>query len=535
MIYNFFMIKSIKKFFLSEINLIFMDRNEKNFINHNKSLFNNLQNKDNKILIENNNMYPNHIAVSYFSNVLSKIHDAELVAYQPRIKFGLYNKLKYYLLDFKVKKIYKSFGVNKFLNHNIVGYRSLANRLTNKLMSDINSKTDLINLIVDDIWVGDLIYDQYLAVNKAPTVNIKSEKLRKILFDFSILYYYWKDYFSKTKNIKGLIVGHACYFMGISTRIAIYFNIPVYQVNLHNVYFLSKSNLFPSSEFHDYKKDFERLDIKKKYNAIAEARERLKLIFEGKTDVDQPYIKNSAYSQKKTSSRIVSNKKKIKILIASHSFYDSPNGLGKILFPDFYEWLKFIGELSNKTDYEWYLKTHPGIGIRDTETTNDFVSRYNKIILIPNKTSHHQLIEEGINIVLTAYGSIGLEYASKNITVINASLNNPHISYDFNIHPKSKEELKDIILNLKNYINLNLFSDDVYKCYYMKYRYHNYNIFLRDFKSAEKCLGGYDNLNSSKIFDYWINDFTPNIHTKIKVNIKKFILSKEYKLKSNWS
>ena len=137
--------------------------------------------------------------------------------------------------------------------------------------------------------------------------------------------------------------------------------------------------------------------------------------------------------------------------------------------------------------------------------------------------------------MLTTYGSIGLEYAAKNITVINASLNNPHISYDFNIHPKSKEELKDIILNLKNYINLNLFSDDVYKCYYMKYRYHNYNFFLRDYESAEKCLGGYDNLNSSKIFDYWINNFIPNIGTKIKANIKKFILSKEYKLKSNWS
>ena len=68
---------------------------KKILINHNKSLFNNLQSKDNKILIENNNMCPNYIAVSYFSNVLSKIHDAELVGYQPRIKFGLYNKLKF--------------------------------------------------------------------------------------------------------------------------------------------------------------------------------------------------------------------------------------------------------------------------------------------------------------------------------------------------------------------------------------------------------------------------------------------------------
>ena len=69
---------------------------------------------------------------------------------------------------------------------------------------------------------------------------------------------------------------------------------------------------------------------------------------------------------------------------------------------------------------------HTGIGIRDTKTIDDFVSRYNKIILIPNSVSHNQLIEEGINIVLTVYGSIGIEYASKNITVINSSLNNPY-------------------------------------------------------------------------------------------------------------
>ena len=136
--------------------------------------------------------------------------------------------------------------------------------------------------------------------------------------------------------------------------------------------------------------------------------------------------------------------------------------------------MEFLGQLSNKTYYEWYIKTHPGIDIIDTKTIDDFVSRFKKIILIPNMTSHHQLINEGINIVLTIHGSIGIEYAAKNITVINASLNNPHISYDFNIHPKSKEELRDIILNLNSYINLNLFSEDIYKCYFMKYLNDNF-------------------------------------------------------------
>ena len=51
---------------------------------------------------------------------------------------------------------------------------------------------------------------------------------------------------------------------------------------------------------------------------------------------------------------------KTKVLLkfnSPHGFFDSPHGIGKILFPDFYEWLDFIYKLSIKTDYEWYIKT----------------------------------------------------------------------------------------------------------------------------------------------------------------------------------
>ena len=160
----------------------------------------------------------------------------------------------------------------------------------------------------------------------------------------------------------------------------------------------------------------------------------------------------------------------------------------------------------------------------------NYNNHYKKIILIPNTTSHHQLIEEGINIVLTVYGSIGIEYAAKNITVINASLNNQHIAYDFNIHPKSKQELKNIILNINSYVNLNLFPEDVYKCYYMKYLHSNFNIFFSDYESVVKKMGGYNFTFSSKIYDHWINYCTPNRQTRIELNLKKFILSKAYKL-----
>jgi len=508
-----------------------IDRFENNFIRHNEAMFDNSQNKVDQILIEMTSIQPNHIAISHFLKVFSKVHDAQFVGYQKDVSLNLLNKFKSYILNLKTKKIYKSFGVNKFLNSNVSNYKNLANHLTNKLLSEINSKSDLINLIVDDIWVGDLIYDQYLGFYKVPTVNIKSEEFRKILFKFCILYYYWKDICLK-KNIKAFLISHSCYFMGLPARIAISLDIPVYLVTMHTIYYLSKKNPTPFLENYLYKNDFEKLDITTKNKAIEKARGRLKLIFEGSTDVDQSYIKHTAYSQKKVLSRILRNKSYVKILIASHSFHDSPNALGKTLFPDFFEWLEFLGQLSNKTDYEWYIKTHPGIDNFDKKTIDDFVSRYNKIILIPNTTSHHQLIEEGINIVLTVHGSIGIEYAAKNITVINASLHNPHISYDFNIHPKSKEELEKIIFNLNSYVNKNLFSEDVYKCYYMKYLNDNQNIFFSNFRDVVKQIGGENALLSSEFYNYWINNYTPDIQNKINLNLKKFILSGEYKLKS---
>ena len=46
-------------------------------------------------------------------------------------------------------------------------------------------------------------------------------------------------------------------------------------------------------------------------------------------------------------------------LIAAHHFSDAPNVWGEFLFVDFYEWVDFLGNLSNKLDYDWYIKLHP--------------------------------------------------------------------------------------------------------------------------------------------------------------------------------
>ena len=74
----------------------------------------------------------------------------------------------------------------------------------------------------------------------------------------------------------------------------------------------------------------------------------------------------------------------------------------------------------------------------------------------------------GINLVLTVYGTIGMEYAYYNIPVINASINNPHISYDFNYHPKNIHEYEQAIINYKN-LKINYSKQDISEYFYMRY------------------------------------------------------------------
>ena len=38
---------------------------------------------------------------------------------------------------------------------------------------------------------------------------------------------------------------------------------------------------------------------------------------------------------------------------------DAVHVYGNLIFPDFYEWMVYLGEFSKKTEYEWYIKNHP--------------------------------------------------------------------------------------------------------------------------------------------------------------------------------
>ena len=47
-----------------------------------------------------------------------------------------------------------------------------------------------------------------------------------------------------------------------------------------------------------------------------------------------------------------------------------------------------------KTEYDWYVKTHPDFKVETQDIVKRFLRKYNHIRLVPPSTSHHQLINE---------------------------------------------------------------------------------------------------------------------------------------------
>ena len=223
--------------------------------------------------------------------------------------------------------------------------------------------------------------------------------------------------------------------------------------------------------------------------------------------------------------KVIKNKSKTNCLIAAHHFSDAPNVWGRLLFDDFYDWIEYLGKLSLKLDYEWYIKFHPLDHKDNLDTINYFTNKYKKFNLVHSNISHKQLISEGINLVLTGFGTIGFEYAYYKIPVINASLNNPHISFDFNHNPSNLIEYKDSIINYKN-LKINFNKDQLYEYFYMRYL-NNFYLYP-DELSKNRDIEQIDD-HSFKAYDRWLNLFNPKVDKNLKDKISKFIDSNKFK------
>lgn len=530
--------KKLNKLYLHILKVVLMDGCTKRFIAHNYDTWSDRvrTKKDGVILLELNTAQSSVIAYSYLANVLREKFNANIVAYSisrsDHRSYWVHSILSVIkaLRPSIDREIFKSFGARSFFS--VVPGREVRDhgvRLFYKIYPLIHNKTDLENLHVDDVWIGDLIYDTYLRERRLPTIDIKSENFQNFLKDALAMFIFWINYFNQ-HDVKAINVSHCVYNNAMPLRIALHRGIPAYQTNATHVYSMNGENIFAYGDYKFFPKKFSQMQQTEQNAGISKAKKRIGMRFAGQVGVDMQYSKKSAYGKIK-SQRILRSSDKFKVLIAAHCFFDSPHSYGNNLFPDFYEWFDFLGKISNETNYDWYVKTHPDFLPGNIDVINYFISKYPRLMLIDSSASHHQLIAEGIGCALTTYGTIGFEYAALGLPVINASLCNPHVAYDFNLHPKSIDEYRELLLNLEN-LTLEIDGNKVCEYYFMKNIYNTENWLFEDYQGMLDNLGGYSAQFSSAVYEYFLNGFNQARHEQVLSSITRFIDSGDFRLGS---
>lgn len=518
---------------IKKINGLKTNYSKKLFAEHNKKAFSKpkrLNKKRQIVLVEFNSMNSSHIAYSYLSQVLAAEHNARIIAYTQKTLKSFIERLLFSsnkIICQNNFKIYQSFGTDDVIAISLSRVqKEKAIKIHKAILPAIVTKRDLEELKIDGVWVGDLFYDSYLMDYKRPTFTKDSPEFHAALLDSIGLFVFWQEFFT-SNNVCAVIVSHCVYNLAIPLRIAVWQGVAAYQANIHHIYRLDAKNLFAYNDFFSFRKIFARLPGKMQVKGIETARERIRRRFSGEVGIDMIYSSKSAFGSP-CRKRLLKKSSRKKILIATHCFFDSPHSYGNNIFPDFYEWLDFLGKMSEETDYDWYIKTHPDYLPGTMEIIKSFVARYPKLTLLPSDSSHHQLIAEGIDVALTVYGTIAFEYAALGIPVINASQNNPHVAYDFNLHAKDVEDYRRLIHGVQE-MNFSIEVSSVYEYYFMKNLFFSWDIFFKSFDSTVSGLGGYNNLFTTLVYDRWLQEWNQEAHEVIMDRLTSFVRSNTFR------
>jgi hypothetical protein len=470
-----------------------------------KANFSFSQKSSKKVLIEAFQVPSNEISIIHFLAALKISKDITPIGYYlfsgsyfSRIKL----KLRFQFSPLKIAGVKKLIILNATLES-----RKQLEKFSNDLIKGVNSNSELEDLMVDGVVLGDLIYDYYLNTENAHTIEIHKKNLISYISEF-IFYLRKFESILEKYDIEAILVSHCVYRWGIPVRVGIAKNIKVFQITGESAYLVSKSNPFAYTDFESYPRNFLRLPTNVQEEGIKEASLRLERRFRGEVGVDMPYSSESAFKSKLQDQKIerivIAKSNRIKILIAIHDFYDSPHPFGKNLYPDIYLWLEALKVLASKVNYDWYIKTHPDIAGNGEAILKEFCLKNKEFTILSPKTSHHEIINQGINFALTVYGTIAMEYPLLGVPVINASTKNPHVAYNFSLSPRDVSEYEELILNLEN-LSCNIPKNEIFEYYYMHHIHKVDSLLFKNYDLYLKDMGGYKTSTTILVYKYYID------------------------------
>lgn len=394
------------------------------------------------------------------------------------------------LVNRKWTKLYHAAGVNSVSKVDHVGFLTRLRFYLRafKIWRTLKSKDDLINLSIDGIYCGDLIYDTYLRYRARPTVNVQSISVFYFIHSALCVLAFSEKVVQNKARIAAFFSSYSTYIHhGIPVRVFIKHGIPVYTSGNFQQLFkkLSTTDVFHTKTHSRYAQDFKTLDKPKE--KIELGMNMLKKKFSGTIDSATIYMKQSAYG----GSTVTNAKLDFDGVVFLHDFYDSPHIYSQMLFADFHEWVECTFALLEKHNLNVGVKPHPNQVVESSQVIDELKRKYPSLKWIDPKTPNSEILNSGIKFGVSVYGTILHELAYHGITPICAG-DNPHASFSFVQTPKSIKEYEEMIVNV---MDLNLpadYKEQVAAFYYM----HNANA-AEGFTVDESLFTGWNVFNCS--------------------------------------
>jgi len=487
-------------------------------VRHNQRVWKPCQQTDGRVVLQDFSAGPGQLLMmSYVGNLLAAKHRAKLVATSSRWEEA----------EAKADgtlEIMESYGTRDYWYAwgDPFGEEERT-RWLEEARSKIATKEDLLRYELDGLPIGEDIYESVLRYHNRATVEVSTDPVWLDVMEQAFgIYQFWRDRFVENEIVALLGTQLVYIRANILARLALKNDVPVYTMDGHMLMKADSPRIY-GAYFKSSRTLFHKMSPEEQQNALEISRERLERRVKGEVGVDMAYSTASAFVKREDGLRVIEPSDRLKVLICTHDFFDAPHVYGGLPFPDFYEWIAYLGEISERTDYDWYIKTHPDPSELTENIIYELTGKYPKLQLLPKTTSHHELIEQGIQVCLTCHGTVTLEYPLFHVPVVQINRINPTMAYDFTVTCPDLKAYEEQLLNLAG-VEVNFDDEEVYKAYFMRNYFFCVNdLFVEDYAEMITGLGGFGRVSYLQIYQEFVSGFSEQRHHETLERLKTFL------------
>ena len=468
---------------------LFFDANEVLFLKYcNEKKFIKKKKVKNYILIQT---VTDYYYLVYYKTLISqnKFLDYEIIGLWPyfqrtvRKRFfflEFLNEIYLYILDYiiflKWKKLYKSIGITHIKRLNLSIFDRI-NFYTKSINLDFFfKKKNFFDFEINNIKIGDLLYDTYLRFRAQPTFFRKDKLfINKLIFKSNIVILKLEKLYKKYK-FETFYTSYSSYIQhGLPVRFFLKKKINVFSGINNSQYNKKLSNVDVShtESYFKFKNISQNIRNNETFLSISENDLKLRFSDAEKKKNKMSYLSVNTYTSKddeKFDVRLLNNLDGILFL---QDFYDSPHDWGNLVFDDFYKWTVYTLNIIKKYNLRIAVKPHPNSWYISPDSVLVYERLKKKFpgIIWLDKDYPNKIIFKKIKFGISCTGSVLFELAYHGIKAISCG-EHPGIDFNFTINAKSKSHYKSILLDISN-MGLPEFSKNDLLIYNYLYRHMN--------------------------------------------------------------